>query len=234
MHSVTPGRPFLAIRARAGDAHRAALENASGGPDNGAMRAPGPDSQILRPADAGFTVIELLIAVTLLAILLGIAAPSVRDLILNSRITSQANDLMTDLAIARSEAVKRGVRAAVCASSSGAACTATPWSQGWIVFLDPDGNGAVDAATDIVKVTPALDGNNTLTSVGHANSAAGGPMVAFRPSGTITPGGAGNIVFDLCDWRTAANVGTAAASNKGRRITVTGTGRAHVERRTCP
>jgi type IV fimbrial biogenesis protein FimT len=183
---------------------------------------------------AGFTVIELMITVALLAILLGIAAPSVRDLTLNARMTSLTNDLMTDLAIARAEAVKRGVRAAVCASSSGADCTNSAWNQGWIVFVDPDGDGAVGAAADIIKAVAALDASSTITSTGHASSGAGGPMVMFRPSGVIAAGGAGVVRFDLCDTRTTANVGAAAAQNRGRRITVSGTGRAVANRITCP
>lgn len=183
---------------------------------------------------AGFTVIELMITVALLAILVGIAAPSLRDLTMNARITSQANDLMTDLAVTRGEAVKRGVRTAICTSTGGTACTTSNWQLGWIVFVDPDGDGLVGAPTDIIKIVPALDGNNTLTSVGHTNNGAGGPMVLFRPSGVVTPGGAGTVQFTLCDSRTIATVGAAAASNKGRLITVSATGRAIASRITCP
>lgn len=183
---------------------------------------------------AGFTVIELMITVALLAILVGIAAPSLRDLTMNARITSQANDLMTDLAMTRSEAVKRSVRTAICTSSSGTACTSSNWQQGWIVFADADGDGALAAVTDIIKAVPALDGGNTLVSAGHSTNGSAAMFVPYRPSGVVTPGGAGTITFDLCDSRTIATVGAAAASNKGRRITISGTGRAFVQGRTCP
>jgi type IV fimbrial biogenesis protein FimT len=181
----------------------------------------------------GFTLIELMLAVAMIAILLGIAAPSVRDLTMNARITSQANDLMTDLAIARSEAVKRNVRTAICASNTGVNCTNTAWNQGWIVITDSDQDGSLTGTDVKIKEVAALDGGNSLTSTGHSTGPSGGPFVAFRPSGMSSPGGA-NIVFTLCDSRTVATVGAAAANNKGRRITVSGTGRAIVSRYTCP
>jgi len=198
---------------------------------------------------SGFTVLELMMTVGLIAVLMMIAAPSLRDLIKNSRITSQANDLMTDLAIARAEAVKRGVRTAICTSSDGLTCTATPWNQGWIIFTDhgPDKGGtygAVDSAipapdTDtVLKIARAIDGANenpanTITTI-NASVNAGAMYVGFRPSGVVTPGGAGaETEFLLCDSRTTDKVGASAASNKGRHIRVAGTGRAYSIRCTC-
>jgi prepilin-type N-terminal cleavage/methylation domain-containing protein len=198
---------------------------------------------------AGFTVLELMITVALIAVLSVIAAPSLRDLIKNGRMTSQANDLMTDLAIARGEAVKRGVRTAICTSSNGTACTATPWNQGWIIFADhgPEKGGTfgvVDSGipapdTDtVLKRAPAIDGANenppnTITTI-NASVNAGATYVGFRPSGVVTPGGAGaEIDFLLCDSRTTALVGAGPATDKGRHIRVAGTGRAYSVRCTC-
>lgn len=188
----------------------------------------------MRSRHPGFTVIEVLMAIALMAVLMMIAAPSVRDLTMNARITGQANDLMTDLAMTRSEAVKRNVRTAICTSSSGTGCTSSNWNQGWLVFLDTDGDGVLASANDIIKPVPAIEGGNTLTSTGHSTNGAGARFVPFRSSGVTTPGGGGAVRFDLCDTRTSANVGAAAAENKGRRIWVSGTGRAYVERYTCP
>jgi len=184
--------------------------------------------------NAGFTLIELMIAIVLLAILMMVAAPSLQDLTMNARITSNANDLMTDLAMARSEAVRGNTRAAICSSNNGTSCTASAWEQGWLVFTDADGNGAINGTDAIVKVMGALELGNILASAGHSTNGAGGSFVPFRPSGSVTPGGAGTVDFTLCDSRTTANVGAAAATNKGRRIRISATGRAIVERITCP
>ena len=198
---------------------------------------------------AGFTVLELMIVVALIAVLSVIAAPSLRDLIKNARMTSQANDLMTDLAIARAEAVKRGVRTAVCTSSNGTSCTATNWNQGWIIFADhgPEKGGTfgvVDSGipapdTDtVLKRARAIDGANenpanTITSINHSVSG-GAKYVGFRPSGVVTPGGGGaEVEFLLCDSRSTDRVGASAASNKGRHVKVAGTGRAYSIRCTC-
>ncbi len=127
---------------------------------------------------------------------------------------------------------------------------APEWSQGWILFSDsgPDKrgtfgvvDGTLAAAEDtdmVIKSAPAIDGANdipptTIVSRNH-DTAAGAMWVGFRPSGVVRAGGGGAaITFALCDARTTANVG-AAATNKGRLITVSGTGRAFVARCTCP
>jgi prepilin-type N-terminal cleavage/methylation domain-containing protein len=203
----------------------------------------------------GFTLIELMIVVVLLAILMMVAAPSVRDITLNARMTGQANDLMTDLAIARAEAVKRGARTALCASNTYAACAAVPatnacrctntaWNQGWIIFVDSDAGGNVygsvngtDATANLIKVVPAIDGANDPlpNTINSANTPpdVDGPWIGFRPSGVTTPGGLGAATFDICDARTTPTVANDLARNKGRRITVTGTGRASVASCTC-
>lgn len=81
----------------------------------------------------GFTVIELMIAVTLMAILLAIAVPSFKDASLGSELRSMANDLIAHAALARSEAIKRNAIVTLCVSADGATCVAGGWEQGWIV-----------------------------------------------------------------------------------------------------
>jgi type IV fimbrial biogenesis protein FimT len=119
-------------------------------------------------AERGFTLIELLITVSIAAIMLTLAIPSFQSFLLNNRLTSQTNDFVLALASARSEAVKRGVRVSVCSRDSDATCAAsTTWGNGWLVFVDNNGDGTVDGTAtppDIVlQVRSTLEGSNTLT-----------------------------------------------------------------------
>ncbi|HZM45732.1 MAG TPA: GspH/FimT family protein [Burkholderiales bacterium] len=190
---------------------------------------------------AGFTLIEVMIVIAIIAILATVAAPSMRDMVRNARMTSLVNDLMTDLSVARAEAVKRGVRTTVCTSNTGTGCTATEWRFGWIMFAESNtagAFGAVDAGEPILKIAPVINGANEnpatrITSVGHQTNT--GSYIAFRPTGVTNPGGAGTIDFYLCDARNLAQAGVTAseANGKGRHIVVSGTGRAQQNRCTC-
>jgi prepilin-type N-terminal cleavage/methylation domain-containing protein len=123
----------------------------------------------------GFNIIELMLALTVAGILLGVGVPALRDFSLRQRMTTSAQDLRTDLLIARP-------------SDDGASCTgATDWARGRIVFSDPNGNGTVDAGDTIVRQSAALAGEVTANS---ALSAA-----TFGAMGTHT---AGPFVINLC------------------------------------
>ena len=90
--------------------------------------------------NTGFTLIELLITITIAAIVLGIAIPSFSSIIASNRLTTSANELVTALNLARSEAVKRGQDVVV-------GKTVINWEDGWQVFVDID------------RDTPASDAN---------------------------------------------------------------------------
>src|SRR5918995_6003078 len=81
----------------------------------------------------GFTLIEMMIAITLMAILMAIAVPSFKDASLGSEVRSIANDLVAHAALARSEAIKRNAIVTLCVSADGLTCGAGGWEQGWIV-----------------------------------------------------------------------------------------------------
>ena len=81
---------------------------------------------------SGFTLIELMVTISILAILLGIGVPSFRTMIEESRIRSVSTDIVRALELARSEAVKRGTPITLCASSDQATCSGT-WVNGWLV-----------------------------------------------------------------------------------------------------
>jgi len=80
---------------------------------------------------SGFTLIELMVVISILAILLGIGVPSFRATIEGNRITTVANDLVGALQFARSEAVKRGTNVVLCSSNDQTTCTGA-WINGWV------------------------------------------------------------------------------------------------------
>lgn len=84
----------------------------------------------------GFTLIELMVTIAVAAVLLTLAAPSFMDTIRRNSATTQANELLAALHVARSEAVMRGREVAICprASQASNSCGgATDWINGWVV-----------------------------------------------------------------------------------------------------
>ena len=178
-----------------GSAHRAARRDAlaTGAP---ALQNPAPMSPpTLRTARAGFTVIELMVTIAILAILLGIAAPSLGRFIKDVRLAGQANDLLTDLMLARSEAVKRDVPIAICGKKNNddTQCGADPnWEGGWLIVTDADRDGKRDGTTPILKSEEALHAKSTLKATGVGNKGA----ITFNPTGMNS---SGPITLTLCD-----------------------------------
>ena len=88
----------------------------------------------------GFTLIEMMTAIFILAVLVALAVPSFRDASLSSKLSGFANDVVASTQLARSEAIKRNVTVTMCASSDGATCDDPDgWEAGWIVVADLDG-----------------------------------------------------------------------------------------------
>jgi type IV fimbrial biogenesis protein FimT len=85
------------------------------------------------PRDRGFTLIEMMVAITVMVILSMIAVPSFRDASLSSQLRSSANDFIASANFARGEAIKRGTAVIMCVSVDGSTCAAGGWEQGWIV-----------------------------------------------------------------------------------------------------
>ena len=108
----------------------------------------------------GFTLIEMLIVVAIAAILLALAAPSFREMLVKRSVQAAGETLASDMRFARSEALKRSTQTVVCRSTDGATCTAAvggySWNGGWLVFVDSDSNGVVSTGDDLIRVQQAL------------------------------------------------------------------------------
>jgi len=108
----------------------------------------------------GFTLIELMVGVAVLAIALGAGVPSMSEFIKNSRLAAQTNDLLASLHLARTEAIKRNARVTLCRSADATTCAppGTGWEIGWVVFAVVGGANVVldshGAAAPNVSITP--------------------------------------------------------------------------------
>jgi type IV fimbrial biogenesis protein FimT len=117
----------------------------------------------------GFTLLELMTAVTILGILLAIGVPSFTETMNANRLTSNTNAMVTALTVARSEASKRGIAVTVCASNLlQTACSGSAsWNDGWIVFTDDIGTaGTVDGGDEVLQAFPAPVTGFTVTATG--------------------------------------------------------------------
>lgn len=155
---------------------------------------------------AGFTLIEMMIAVALMAILLSIAVPSFRDASLGSQLRAAANDLTASAHLARSEAIKRNAPVTLCVSSNGTTCGTGGWQQGWIVLsgatvlerhagmpagyrinstideidFSPLGIGATPATLTVCRGAPDVGSQERIVTI----SAVGRPSVHKTATGT--------------------------------------------------
>ncbi|RYF02014.1 MAG: prepilin-type N-terminal cleavage/methylation domain-containing protein [Comamonadaceae bacterium] len=98
----------------------------------------------------GFTLIEMMVTISILGVLTALAAPSFTDLIDRWRVIETAESLQSTIYIARSEAIKRGGRIVIQKITNGTdGCTLSPttqdWGCGWFVYVDTNGNGKWDA-----------------------------------------------------------------------------------------
>lgn len=169
----------------------------------------------------GFTLIELMVAVAILAILLAVGVPSFQSFIASSRLTTANNDLVGAITLARSEAIRRGSRVTVCKSANSTACTDDGgWQQGWIVFIDTTRagvNAEVNTGETIVSRYEALTGS--LTLVGDAGLA---NYISFAADGTVRQmsGAAQSGRIRVCNSSQLMD-----NSRRARDITITSAGR---------
>jgi type IV fimbrial biogenesis protein FimT len=174
-----------------------------------------------RRLERGFSLIELMVVITLIGIVTMLAAPSFNAAFLSNKLAAYSNSFVASAQLARSEAIKRNRAVHVCSSADGATCaTSGSWQQGWIVWSDDNANGSLDAGEPVVQVQQALSTDYQF------NSSAGGYDLAFQPVG----GGSTAATLKLCR-------ATPSAGTQDRQIRIDATGRPVVTTThtgTCP
>lgn len=123
---------------------------------------------------AGYTMTELMVALSIATILLMIAIPSFGALIRNQKITAAANDFMMAINLTRAEAIKRGARVDL------APLDGKDWSEGWIVFVDRNDNQIADSGDEVIFAHDATSKNLMIKSVLTDSSK---PYLAYTATG---------------------------------------------------
>jgi type IV fimbrial biogenesis protein FimT len=139
-----------------------------------------------RPA-TGFSLIEMLTTMSILAILLAIASPGLASLTSANALSSAQSGLAASLMLARGEAMKRGTTVGLAAL---APVTGSEFSAGWTIFVDSNGNGRFDEGETIIRQEPAQHSNIIVSLSGNAT------VVAFNSRGFLTPSSL--ITISLC------------------------------------
>ena len=164
----------------------------------------------MRKEAQGFTLVEMIIAVAVVAILVGIAAPAWTS----ARAAAYAGKARTGMTETLLSAVRHsalaGTEVVICSPSDASAtrcARTTNWTDGWVVFADVNGNRLRDAHEPVVHRQEALAGGTRLWTT------EGRTRLVFQPNG----GNAGsNVTFTLCDDRGTAKASTFVLANDGR------------------
>ena len=170
---------------------------------------------------AGFSLVELMATLTVLALVAVVAVPSFEQAAMSSKLTSYANAFTASLKLARSEAIKRNATVTMCRSSDGVSCAGSGgWEQGWIVFNDSNANATLDGSEIRFAREAATGADYRITSSGS--------VYALNFKGTGLSATTETVI--LCR-------ATPSPGNQKRTIGIDATGRSSVSRSaatTCP
>ncbi len=147
------------------------------------MKPPQPPPRPIRTPQVlrGLTLIELMIAVAIGAILLALAAPSFKQALGKNRLSSAASELTGAVQLARAEAIRNNRRVTLCRSEDGSACSAvsSTW-PGWIVFVDSNSDGVRNSSEPVVK-SGTFD--SPVRALSSASLSSAGERITFRSDG---------------------------------------------------
>jgi type IV fimbrial biogenesis protein FimT len=165
----------------------------------------------------GFTLLELMVTIAIMAIVAGLAAPSFVLTIENNRVQTAANNFFLSVIQARNEAVKRNQPVVLCKSANGTSCTSSgDWEQGWIAFVSED--ATLDAGEPIFAAYGKLPGEITLRAANGSDDTLS----------ILSDGSTGFAeVFNVC---------TGSDVERGRSVDISVTGRParELEATECP
>lgn len=156
---------------------------------------------------SGLTLLELLVVMAISGVMATIGVPSFRDLIQNNSMTSHANQLVSSLHLARSEAVKRGINSGLMSLDD------SSWSKGWTVWADTNGDGVINAGEEKLREVAEMEGNISAASIENLK------VIAYKADGTAAQSTTVRLCYDNTD--------------KGRLVEVAPNGRIATTTKSC-
>lgn len=178
----------------------------------------------------GFTLIELMVVITLLAILLALATPSFSALVKSSRVWSLGNEFVMGIGYARSEAIARNKCVTMCVAGNifdatpKCATTGTEWNAGWIIFSNPRCDSvAEDTTAELIKAYvgdpsgPSLKGTGTPISIrfdsrGRTSLGAPASLSIAPPGDAVTK----TVCLDMMGRARVGNVGSISCDGSNQ------------------
>jgi type IV fimbrial biogenesis protein FimT len=154
---------------------------------------------IMRRKSDGFTIIELMITILVLAVLISLGAPNLYQMIVNNRLTTEVNSLVAGLQYARSEALRRNTVVTIGASS-------TDWSSGWNVWIDTDADNAVDGTETLLRSQNSQASGYTIKPPSSVTTSPA--ALRFNANGTIA--NASPLVTEVCKSGSVGRVVTVS------------------------
>jgi prepilin-type N-terminal cleavage/methylation domain len=139
------------------------------------------------PACHGFTLVELLVTVAVLAVVLALAVPSFQGVINRNRVTTAANELASALQLARVEAVRRNRAVVLCPSTDGTSCAGADWSR-LVIFVDANGDRSPGGDDDELVRDVVVDTGDLV--VQGSSNVAGNNRIWFAADGLVRMGAA--------------------------------------------
>lgn len=159
-------------------------------------------------ANSGLTLFELLITLSIIAILAGIVAPGLHTLIMNNRMTTRFDELFTAVQGTRSQAIARRQQVVLCPSADQATCLdSSAWQTGWLMFADRNGNKQFDTNETLLRAYRAGDAGLSIAS----NS--GRQRIAMQADGSTA---GSNATLTFCDQRGAQQARAIIIALNGR------------------